>query len=179
MFRERFAGDLPAGASELADRVGTTWEAMAERTYENDPITIAHGDFRADNLMFDDATDGPDHVGVLDWQIAMRGVGVGDVGYLLIQSMTADDRRAHERDLVEQWYDALCASLGRAPEDFTLADAWDGYRMSAATMTALPIIGGAQADLANERGVALVREMATRAFSAAVELDAASLLPPA
>ena len=37
----------------------------------------------------------------------------------------------------------------------------------------VPVLGGAQTDLANERGLQLAKEMASRAFSAALELDAA------
>jgi len=90
--------------------------------------------------------------------------------------MTAEDRRRHDRSIVEQWYAELSSSLGREPDGFSIDDAWDGYRRGTASMTALPVIGGAQADLANERGVELVHDMAVRAFSAALELDAMSLL---
>jgi len=179
VFRERFSASLPDGAGDLAERVGAVWERWAQEMYHTESRTVCHGDFRADNLMFDDSSTGADHVGVLDWQIAYRGAGIGDVGYLLIQSMTAESRRTHERSLVEQWYDELSTSLGAPPAGYTIDDAWDGYRASAATMSALPVIGGAQADLANERGLALVKEMAGRAFSAALELDSASLLPSA
>jgi aminoglycoside/choline kinase family phosphotransferase len=176
VFHERFHDDLPDGSAELAELVGSTWETVAESVYGDTPHTVCHGDFRADNIMFDDTTSGDGHVGVLDWQVSMRGPGIGDVGYLLAQSLTTDVRRAHQRELVEQWYDELSTQLGGAPADFSFADAWDGYRRSTASMTALPVIGGAQTDLANERGLQLGREMAQRAFSAAIELDARSLL---
>ena len=175
-FRERFGDDLPNGATELAELVGSTWESVAESMYNDSPLTVCHGDYRADNLMFDDTTTGDDHVGVLDWQISFRGPGVGDLAYLITQSMTAEDRRRHDRSIVEQWYAELSSSLGREPDGFSIDDAWDGYRRGTASMTALPVIGGAQADLANERGVELVHDMAVRAFSAALELDAMSLL---
>ena len=176
VFRDRLGFDLPEGAIELAERVGSTWEVTAQSMFTETPITVCHGDYRADNMMFDDGATGGDHVGVLDWQVSYRGPGVGDLAYLITQSMTAEDRRRHDRDIVEQWYDELCSTLGATPEDFTMADAWDGYRRGTASMTALPVIGGAQADLANERGVELLHEMAVRSFSAALELDARSLL---
>lgn len=125
VFHERFHEDLPDGAAELAELVGSTWETVAESMYGDSPHTVCHGDFRADNLMFDDTTTGDDHVGVLDWQVSMRGPGIGDVGYLLAQSLTTDVRRAHERELVEQWYDELSTALGGEPSGFALSDAWD------------------------------------------------------
>jgi aminoglycoside/choline kinase family phosphotransferase len=175
VFQERFGADLPEGSAELAELVGSTWEATAQSVFDESPLTLCHGDYRADNLMFDDSVTGDGHVGVLDWQIAFRGAGIGDVAYLIAQSLTTPMRRAHDRELVEQWYDELSSTLGRAPDDYTTDDAWDGYRKATATMTALPVIGGSQSDLANERGVQLVHEMSVRAFSAALELDAAAL----
>ena len=169
--------DLPDGAEALGERVGLTWEATVHQTVEEAPVTMCHGDYRADNLMFDDTVEGAEHVGVLDWQVAMRGGGIGDVAYLISQSMTADTRRANDRDIVSAWYDELCLSLGGLPEGYSHADAWDGYRMASASMTVLAVIGGAQVDPANERGRELVHDMAVRSFSAALELDAVSLLP--
>jgi aminoglycoside phosphotransferase (APT) family kinase protein len=176
VFHERFHDDLPDGGAELAELVGSTWEDLALSTYDDTPRTVCHGDFRADNLMFDDTTTGEHHVGVLDWQVSMRGPGIGDVGYFLAQSLTSDVRRAHQRELVEQWYEELSTDLGGEPEGYSFDDAWEDYRRSTASMTALPVIGGAQTDLANERGLQLMREMAQRAFSAAIELEAGSLL---
>ena len=176
LFFERFGADLPDGSLELAERVGSTWESTANSMFTETPITVCHGDYRADNLMFDDTSTGADHVGVLDWQVAYRGPGIGDIAYLIAQSMTAEGRRRHDREIVGQWYEELGTALGAQPGGLTFDDAWDGYRRGTASMTALPVIGGAQADLANERGVELVQDMATRAFSAALELDAMSLL---
>jgi hypothetical protein len=169
--------DLPDGAVALGERVGSTWETTAQQGFDESPVTMCHGDYRADNLMFDDTTDGADHVGVLDWQAAYRGGGIGDVAYLITQSTTAETRRAHDRDIVSAWYDELCSSLGGAPDGFSGADAWDGYRRASASMIAAPVLVGAQLDPANERGRELVYDMAVRSFSAALELDAASLLP--
>jgi hypothetical protein len=176
-FLALFGDDLPDGAVALGERVGSTWETAIQQTFDDVPMTMCHGDYRADNLMFDDTTDGADHVGVLDWQVAARGPGIGDVAYLISQSMTAETRRAHDRDIVSAWYDELCSSLGGAPDDYSRVDAWDGYRVASASMTAIAVIGGAHADPANERGRELLHDMAVRSFSAALELDAASLLP--
>jgi aminoglycoside phosphotransferase (APT) family kinase protein len=169
--------DLPDGAVALGERVGATWETVAQQMFDKEAVTMCHGDYRADNLMFDDTTGGVDHVGVLDWQAAYRGGGVGDVAYLISQSTTAETRRAHDRVIVSAWYDELCSSLGGAPDGYSRADAWDGYRRASASMTAVAVIAGAQLDPANERGRELVHDMAVRSFSAALELDAASLLP--
>jgi aminoglycoside/choline kinase family phosphotransferase len=177
-FLELFADDLPGGSVALGELVGASYEAEALRSFATAPQTVAHGDFRADNLMFDDSTAGRDHVGILDWQIAYRGDGIGDIAYLTTQSMTVENRRAHERALVEIWYEALSGALGKPPPAYTLDDAWDGYRSATGFLTVYPVVAGGGMDPSNERGLQLVTEMATRAFTAAVDLDAASFIVP-
>lgn len=176
-FLDLFGADLPDGAVQLGERVGAEFETIQEELFGQAPTTLCHGDYRADNLMFDDGVDGKDHVGVLDWQIAMRSIAVGDIAYMISQSMAAGDRRSHDRDLVESWYAALCSALGSAPSGYTLDDAWDGYRGAMATMTVYAVVAGGQLDPSNERGRALVHDMSVRSFSAALELDSATLIP--
>lgn len=176
-FLATFGDDLPDGAVALGELIASTWESTARRTFETAPMTLCHGDFRADNLMFDDSTDGDDHVGVLDWQLTYRGGGIGDLAYMITQSMTPDMRRVHDRALVEIWYDALSSALGHAPDGYSIDDAWDGYRLGTGSMTVMAVGGGGQIDPTNDRGRELFRDMATRSFSAALELDAATLIP--
>ena len=175
-FVELFGDRLPDGAIELGQRIGPVWETAMTELFERAPRTLCHGDFRADNLMFDDTTDGREHVGVVDWQIAYRSAGISDVGYLITQSMTPEDRHVHDRTLVETWYDALAAALGHRPAGYTLDDAWDGYRACTGVMTVYAVVAGGQLDAANDRGMQLVSDMASRSFSAALDLDAGSLL---
>ncbi len=177
-FLELFAGDLPEGSVAIGQQVGSNFEAEMIRGFESEPMTVAHGDFRADNLMFDDSMTGSEHVGILDWQIAYRGGGIGDIAYLLTQSMTVENRRSHERDLVGIWYDSLCSAHGGPPADYSLDDAWDGYRSSTGFLTVFAVVGGGGLDPSNERGRQLVTEMATRSFTAAIDLDAASFIQP-
>ena len=53
-FVELFADRLPDGAVALGERIGPSWEAVQTAVYDRAPTTLFHGDFRADNLMFDD-----------------------------------------------------------------------------------------------------------------------------
>jgi hypothetical protein len=175
-FLDLFSGDLPDGSVAVGELIGSNFEAEMVRGFESEPHTVVHGDFRADNLMFDDSATGREHVGILDWQIASRGVAVGDIAYLITQSMTVENRRSHERALVDIWYEALSAALGGPPDGYTLDDAWDGYRSSTGFLTVFAVVAGGALDPSNERGLQLVTEMATRAFTAAVDLDAASFI---
>ncbi|HEY5662432.1 MAG TPA: phosphotransferase [Ilumatobacter sp.] len=176
-FVELFGDRLPEGSIALGERVGPTWESTTVALYERTPTTLMHGDFRADNLMFDDQTAGRDHVGILDWQIAYRAGGIGDICYLLTQSMTLDDRREHERSCVDAWYDALCSALGGPPAGYPAEQAWTDYRTATGNMTVYGVVAGGTLDPSNERGMQLVTDMAVRSFGAALDLDAASLIP--
>jgi len=176
-FVELFADRLPDGALELGERVGASWETAEAAFYERSPVTLVHGDFRADNLMFDDDADDDERVGLLDWQIAFQVGGISDICYLLTQSMTLDDRRLHEREVVDVWFDAVSTALGRAPDGYTADDAWTDYRAMTGNMTVYGVVAGGSLDPSNERGMHLVADMASRAFLAALDLDAATLIP--
>lgn len=175
-FVDIFGDLLPDGAVELGERIGPSWEATQTALFERTPTTLCHGDFRSDNLMFDDAASATDRVGVLDWQISYRSGGIGDVCYLATQSMTVEQRRAHERECLAAWHERVCSALGHRP-DYTVEQAWDDYRACTGNMTVYGVVSGGSLDPANERGLQLVTEMVTRSFTAALDLDAAGLIP--
>lgn len=172
-----FADRLPDGAVELGRLISQGIEKVQISISEGTPATVCHGDFRADNLMFDDSSNGWDHVGILDWQIAYRGGSIGDICYLTTQSMTVEGRRAHERTLVDIWYESVCSALGAVPDRYTAEQAWADYRAATGVMTVYGVVAGGGLDPSNERGLELVTDMAARSFVAALDLDAASFIP--
>jgi hypothetical protein len=179
LFVERIGDAVPGEAIELGERIKDAMEQLFVLGMAEAPATICHGDFRVDNLLFDDSAPCPERVGVLDWQISYRGPGVGDVAYLLCQSMTVDERRAEADGLVDGWYAAVARARGIDGEmpDYPLDLARRHFRRVTLTNTVYPVTGMGAMDLANERGVELVRQMSARAFAAALEMDAAELLP--
>ena len=90
------------------------------------PVTICHGDFRIDNLLFDDAAECPERVGVLDWQITYRGPAVTDVAYLLCQSMEVDERREEERPWSRGGTRRWRGSVGSRARCPTTRSSWHG-----------------------------------------------------
>ena len=75
--------------------------------------------------------------------------------------------------MLRTWHDALCAS---GVEGYSLDDALDDCRLGALINLVIPV-SLADMDAGNERGLELVRSISQRAFRAAVETDAARLLP--
>jgi len=89
---------LPPGALTLGERVRDCFEELLDML-SRPPVTIAHADFRVDNLFFGDP-GGPDAVAVIDWQLSSIGRGAFDVAYLLCQSMECTQRRRHEMSIL-------------------------------------------------------------------------------
>jgi aminoglycoside phosphotransferase (APT) family kinase protein len=80
-----------------------------------------------DGLIEDLLPDGV--VGFLDWQVARRGNFSLDLGYFLQGAITTDDRRRHERALLEEYRNALAVPDAEMP---SLDEIWLRYRASAA-----------------------------------------------
>ena len=180
LFVERVAPALPEGAVALGERTQEAFEALLVAEMSEAPATICHGDFRVDNLLFDDAAEGIDRVAVLDWQISYRGPAVSDVAYFMCQSLDVDERRDHQDELITGWYDSLAEILGRSgatAADYPFEVAWDHYRRCILTSTVYPVTAAGAMDPANERGRELVELMGVRSFSAALELGAEEFLP--
>ena len=176
LFVERVGGELPAGALELGERTQVAFEDLIRAGMREAPSTICHGDFRIDNLMFDDSCSGSERVAVIDWQISYRGPAISDIAYFLCQSLTVEERRAHEADLVRGWYDRVMAVAGADLSGYPFELAWDQYRRSTLGTTVYPVTAVGAMDPANERGRDLLTAMAVRAFSAAIDLSSDEFL---
>jgi aminoglycoside phosphotransferase (APT) family kinase protein len=136
------------------------------------PNTLAHGDFRADNMMFDI----DDSLVVIDFQLIGTGIGAYDLAYFITQSITADDASKYERELFDRWVDGVLS--GGAPKDLVDKKAlWENYRSAALFCLAYPIIASRGMDLTDKRSFELVDCMNTRFDRAVRELNLVSLLP--
>jgi hypothetical protein len=90
------------------------------RGLDRGPRTLLHHDCHSGNL----ARLPGGRVVLFDWQLVRAGPWASDVAYLVATSLATDQRRAHERRLLERYLDALSAAGGRPP---ALAEAWHGY----------------------------------------------------
>ncbi len=117
-------------AGLLTEAVKTRENAMAAaealwQRMDRLPKTLLHGDAHVGNFFFD--PDG--RVGFLDWQVVFAGFCVHDMAWAIISSLSIDDRRAWERDLVKLYFDVLSA---RDADAGTLNDVWLAYRQNTA-----------------------------------------------
>jgi len=136
------------------------------------PNTLAHGDYRADNMFFDEQNK----LVVLDFQLIGTGIGAYDLAYFITQSIAADDASKHERELFDRWIDGVLS--GGAPKELVDKKAlWEHYRSAALFCLAYPIVASRGMDLSDKRSFELVDCMNTRFDRAVRELNLVSLLP--
>jgi hypothetical protein len=177
-FSDLLPGPLLDAARRLPDHLVPLMEQLSEP-----PITLAHGDYRLDNLFFDDragssggagAGAGGPTVTAIDWQICGLGRGVYDMAYFLSQSLVPEERKANEESIIRGYHDTLVAS---GVDDYDFAECWDDYRKATLFVSVYPLNAGS-VDLVNERAVELFRAMLGRSMAAIRDLDALEFLPP-
>ncbi|MFN3864544.1 MAG: phosphotransferase family protein [Erythrobacter sp.] len=123
IFRERYKDSLEPHFMALC-------EALAEVTAATDrkpeQVSLVHGDFRLDNVLFD-IKGGSEPVAVLDWQTLTIGNGLTDVGYFLGCGIGDSLRRAHERELLELY----CAQMTARGVPLDVDAIWRDYVVGA------------------------------------------------
>lgn len=148
---------LPVGAGGF---IADNYRAVAA-VIDTPPHTVMHGDAHPGNMYFHGGK-----AGLLDWQAVRRGHPSRELAYTLITSLTPEDRRANQRELLDGYRRALAAAGG--PE-LDRDDLWLRFRQGALYAYVAPLIttgmGGMQVeDIAMEglrRGVAALDDLET------------------
>lgn len=103
------------------------WDALwnAQRILASGPTTLLHGDTHLGNTYLLPG----DRMGLLDWQLMIRGRWSHDVTYILVTALDTELRRRHEKDLIAYYLDRLAAAgVREAPGR---DEAWLLYRQTA------------------------------------------------
>ena len=108
---------------DAARRMPDACVELLERLSEP-PLTLLHGDYRLDNLFFDPGAEDP--VVAIDWQICGLGRSPYDIAYFMSQSLTPEDRKAADEQVLRTYYDSLRAG---GVEDYTYDQCWEDYRL--------------------------------------------------
>ncbi len=159
---------IPAAIADIGPR----WSEAMPRLVDHlatEPTTMVHGDWRADNLLFE--PDGS--VAALDFQLIGTARGTYDLAYFVTQSLDRPTATEHERALFDRWVSAV-EGAGVPPEDN--ATAWDDYRQGALFCLVYPVVAWRGMDAGDPRQVGLATTMLDRFARAAEELDLAALL---
>lgn len=163
---QRCAQTLPCAVRTLdGDSIVRLWSDYVG-TLSRGPMTLLHGDAHIGNTYVLPGDD----MGFLDWQVVRRGNWSQDVGYFLVSALTEQDRRDHERDLLEVYRSHLQVPASQRP---SAAQAWTHYRASpaygmAVWLSTLGTDGWQSRDISTA--------LAERFAAAFVELDTVSAL---
>ena len=87
--------------------------------------TLIHGELRVDNAIFDMSDPAAPLAYLIDWQFTALQDPIFDIAYLLSGSLSPEDRRACERDIVDRHTAALKTKDPSYPAD----RAWTDYQM--------------------------------------------------
>jgi aminoglycoside phosphotransferase (APT) family kinase protein len=130
-------------------------------------FSILHGDYRADNLLFQAG-----EVTVVDWQTLAVGLPARDLAYFIGTSLQPAERTGHERALVQAYRQALC---GYGVTDYDDETCWQDYRFG---MLQIPLITtlGFAFSAATERGDDMVVTMLERGSRAIRDLGTLELV---
>ena len=139
--------------------------AGGPRLLDEGPQCVLHGDPHPGNLYLVE-----DRVGFLDWQAVRRGNGLRDATYNLVLGLTVDERRAHERDLLDHYRGELAAHGGPELDPDAV---WETYRRMAAYAYVATVftsgLGGLQGEAIADAGL-------RRAIAAVDDLETAAVL---
>jgi hypothetical protein len=159
-YRSRLSDEDAAVLAAFAANVGN-W--IARRPAAR---TLVHGDYRLDNLMFETTPNGV-AVAAVDWQTLSVACGGQDLAYLLGNSSSPDQRRAHEAPMLEVYREAM-AALG---VPLSAAEILDEYVYGTFQGPAITILG-ALAVGQTDRGDDMFMAMASRSCAQIRDLEA-------
>jgi len=171
MFVERYADRLTDEAREVGDgiipKLAEWFAGMPE------PVTVVHGDYRLDNMMFDTNASTDRSLVVVDWQTPGHSHGANDVAYFLGAGLLPEIRESAERDLVAKYHAELGTYEGAA--GVSLEECWENYRRYAYSGF-LMAVGASIIVGQTERGDEMFMAMANRHAAQALHLESAELL---
>lgn len=165
LVRDRLGPSLEPAERRMVERFGEACEQWAETL--PGPYTLAHHDYRLDNLMFS-----ADRVWVLDWQIVGWGAPMWDLAYLVGSSVDPEQRRELERGTVERHVDDLSA---RGVAGLTHEWAWTEYRRLSAAIL-MVIVPAAGTVRSTPRGDRMLVQMIRKGARQALDLGAGEFL---
>ena len=130
--------------------------SLALRQARKRPVTLVHGDLRADNLLFS-----KDRVFIVDWQIASWGLGSFDLARVIGGSTQRALNLTEQKKLVQIWHQTLKRNKVRG---YPFEEAWQDYRIGVALTLSIPITNGPTLAHLSTRGKKIARLMVRRFF---------------
>jgi hypothetical protein len=164
MFLQRFGDALSPEAIAFGDYYVPRHAQFV--TGRQSPYTLAHCDFRCENMLFSD-TD----MVTVDWQTPSVGGLLTDVAYFLGGSVDTDDRRRWERELILEYRE----QLHKKGLSISVEDCWQQYRRESMHGLLIMILGACFSQ-PDERSDHMFSTMIKRHLQHCLDLNAADFL---
>jgi hypothetical protein len=159
---------LDENAGKLSDdytaigELYVTHHAWFDTMWHAGPATYIHGDTHIGNVFLEGT-----RVGFLDWGLSRVSTHLRDVSYFLTMSVDVEERRKHERDLIQGYLDALRANDG---VDISFDEAWHAHRLQASYTVVATFLAYMPSYAASD-GVALGDALLARSNAALTDLE--------
>jgi hypothetical protein len=164
-FRTQVGGAVPVEHLAAAERAVDLFDSVCA-AFTAAPRTLVHGDYRLDNLMFDDAGEAT----ALDWQLAAWGRGPYDLALFLAGSVEPDVRRSCEADIIERYHRGLVAA---GVTGYSIDACWRDYRFGHVLNLPNPVTALVAVSGGTERGRHMLEANARRALAAVADHEPA------
>ena len=168
VFRERYADALEPELMAVCEGLAGLAPRWFRREIER--LSVVHGDFRLDNMLFD-IRGGAEPIAVLDWQTASAGNPLVDIGYFMGCGIGDALRRAHGDELLAL-YRAEMANYG---VNFQVSQFDRDYRVGVLHGVATAVFSAAHVERTS-RGDANFLSMARGACALALAVDSLGAL---
>ncbi|HEY5626042.1 MAG TPA: oxidoreductase family protein [Dehalococcoidia bacterium] len=134
---EAFAGrvgpDFPPAVLDLGERLCEHLPWVLQRL-SSAPRTLVHGDYQMGNVFYH---DNGLIAAVIDWQVIIKARGAMDLAHFVARSLTPEERRRSERELVRHYHETL---LSNGVGAYTLDQCWDDYRLAVMSQFGLGVL---------------------------------------
>jgi aminoglycoside phosphotransferase (APT) family kinase protein len=162
IYRDNATAPVPPAVAKFAELFAElapqAMDALSERSM------LIHGDIRADNMFFSGG-----ELKVVDFQLAAKGAGATDIGYLVSQGLPTEVRRGQDEAFVREYLDRLAEN---DVTDYSFDEAWRHYRFAAAYFVVLPAMSLLSWETLPERSRQLCMRLVERAVATIEDIDA-------
>lgn len=170
-FEKLFVGAIPEYGGLhldwLEENLGEIQRRLASR-----PCTLLHGDYRLDNLFFDDGR-GDSRAIVSDWQVPNWGRGVCDLAYFLSGTLNADLSPKAALAYVDFYHAEIRKTCGA---DYDLGTCRRDYIRALYLVLSRVVSSFSEIEPTNDRAATLFRLWVERAFARLRGVDPTSVL---
>jgi len=174
VFNDQFAGQFDPMITRCANALGERYDDYLDGLFDR-PLTLAHSDFRLDNMMFG-APGSPEEFVLLDWQLCQQSVGALDLQYFISSNLKKDVIERHTEDLLAVYYEQL---RGAGVSNYSWSELQEDYARTSLMLGFYLVTGMASLspEAYNDRGNALIETLFGTLADSMLRYEAERFIP--